>query len=190
MITDLEIANQFGQQYQENSKLVFHQEDKRISKESRRIIHACKLKKSKQKLFNDKIEMRELEQAIIQMKLNKSPGPDGIHGHMIDKLDIKGKEILLDILNTSWETGKLPKEWKNAIIIPIKKPNKNSNEIKNFRQVSLINIACKIMERIVLRRITFQLNENNLLDKTQYEFKKKTSQYCRSNTLFYTEGER
>ncbi|UYV72918.1 hypothetical protein LAZ67_10001175 [Cordylochernes scorpioides] len=69
--------------------------------------------------------------------LNKTPGPDGIHGQMISNLGKNGKEKLLDILNNSWKTGKLPQDWKTATIIPIKKLDKSADDPKNYRPISL-----------------------------------------------------
>ncbi|UYV65303.1 hypothetical protein LAZ67_3003884 [Cordylochernes scorpioides] len=71
--------------------------------------------------------------------LNKTPGPDGIHGQMISNLGKNGKEILLDIFNNSWKTGKLPQDWKTATIIPIKKLDKSADDPKNYRPISLTN---------------------------------------------------
>lgn len=106
------------------------------------------------------------------MNIKKAPGPDGLHGDMITNLSRERKERLLDIISTSWTAGKLLKEWKQATVIPIKKPNKDPKEIKSFRPVALTSIVCKLMERTILRRILFQLNQNNLLNKEQHGFKK------------------
>ncbi|UYV76395.1 hypothetical protein LAZ67_14000277 [Cordylochernes scorpioides] len=67
-----------------------------------------------------KINMKELAHALENTDLNKTPGPDGIHGRMISNLGKIGKERLLNIFNNSWKTGKLPQDCKNATIIPIK----------------------------------------------------------------------
>ncbi|UYV63814.1 hypothetical protein LAZ67_2005741 [Cordylochernes scorpioides] len=84
--------------------------------------------------------------------LNKTPGPDGIHGQMISNLGKNGKERLLDIFNNSWKTGKLPQDWKTATIIPIKKLDKSADDPKNYRPISLTSICSKLMEKIILRR--------------------------------------
>lgn len=61
MIDDSDVADAFGgEYYQRSSRLDFHQKDKHTSKESRKIIHSCKLRPSKQKLFNQPLEMAEL----------------------------------------------------------------------------------------------------------------------------------
>ncbi|UYV79585.1 hypothetical protein LAZ67_17003172 [Cordylochernes scorpioides] len=81
--------------------------------------------------------MKELDYALENTDLNKTPGPDGIHGKMISNLGKNGKEILLDIFNNSWKTGKLPQDWKTATIIPIKKLDKSADDPKNYRPISL-----------------------------------------------------
>ncbi|UYV77170.1 hypothetical protein LAZ67_14003491, partial [Cordylochernes scorpioides] len=75
--------------------------------------------------------------ALENTDLNKTPGPDGIHGQMISNLGKNGKEKLLDIFNNSWKTGKLPQDWKTATIIPIKKLDKSADDPKNYRPISL-----------------------------------------------------
>ncbi|UYV80801.1 hypothetical protein LAZ67_19001763 [Cordylochernes scorpioides] len=53
---------------------------------------------------------RELSYALENTDLNKTPGPDGIHGQMISNLGKNGKERLLNIFNNSWKTVKLPQD--------------------------------------------------------------------------------
>ncbi|UYV70770.1 hypothetical protein LAZ67_8000547 [Cordylochernes scorpioides] len=103
--------------------------------------------KSTHNIFHEKINMKELDYALENTDLNKTPGPDGIHGQMISNLGKNGKEKLLDIFNNSWKTGKLPQDWKTATIIPIKKLDKSADDPKNYRPISLTSICCKLMEK-------------------------------------------
>ncbi|UYV81132.1 hypothetical protein LAZ67_20000127 [Cordylochernes scorpioides] len=116
--------------------------------------------------------MKELDYALENTALNKTPGPDGIHGQMISNLGKNGKERLLDIFNNSWKTGKLPQDWKSATIIPIKKLDKSADDPKNYQPISLTSICCKLMETIILRRLTYPLDTRNLLPEEQYGFRK------------------
>ncbi|UYV70593.1 hypothetical protein LAZ67_7003628 [Cordylochernes scorpioides] len=43
---------------------------------------------------------------------------------------------------------------------------------KNYRPISLTSIFCKLMEKIILRRLTYHLDTRNLLPKEQYGFRK------------------
>ncbi|UYV79464.1 hypothetical protein LAZ67_17002713 [Cordylochernes scorpioides] len=117
---DKNASNLLGNSYQISSKIKFEIKDKKVEKKARKIIHDCKNFTSTHNIFHEKINMKELDYALENTDLNKTPGPDGIHGQMISNLGKNGKEILLDIFNNSWKTGKLPQDWKTATIIPIK----------------------------------------------------------------------
>ncbi|UYV75239.1 FAHD1 [Cordylochernes scorpioides] len=161
-----------GNSYQISSKIKFEIKDKKVEKKARKIIHDCKNFTSTHNIFHEKINMKELYYALENTDPNKTPGPDGIHGQMISNLGKNGKEILLDIFNNSWKTGKLPQDWKTATIIPIKKLDKSADDPKNYRPISLTSICCKLMEKIILRRLTYHLDTRNLLPEEQYGFRK------------------
>ncbi|UYV64195.1 hypothetical protein LAZ67_2007019 [Cordylochernes scorpioides] len=169
---DKNAANLLGNSYQISSKIKFEIKDKKVEKKARKIIHDCKNITSTHNIFHEKINMKELDYALENTDLNKTPGPDGIHGQMISNLGKNGKERLLDIFNNSWKTGKLPQDWKTATIIPIKKLDKSADDPKNYRPISLTSICCKLMEKIILRRLTYHLDTKNLLPEEQYGFRK------------------
>ncbi|UYV79164.1 PPM1J [Cordylochernes scorpioides] len=129
---DKNAANLLGNSYQISSKIKFEIKDKKVEKKARKIIHDCKNFTSTHNIFHEKINMKELDYALENTDLNKTPGPDGIHGQMISNLGKNGKEILLDIFNNSWKTGKLPQDWKTATIIPIKKLDKSADDPKKL----------------------------------------------------------
>ncbi|UYV84000.1 ABL1 [Cordylochernes scorpioides] len=169
---DKNAANLLGNSYQISSKIKFEIKDKKVEKKARKIIHDCKNVTSTHNIFHEKINMKELDYALENTDLNKTPGPDRIHGQMISNLGKNGKEKLLDIFNNSWKTGKLPQDWKTATIIPIKKLDKSADDPKNYQPISLTSICCKLMEKIILRRLTYHLDTRNLVPKEQYGFRK------------------
>ncbi|GFV90541.1 putative RNA-directed DNA polymerase from transposon BS [Trichonephila clavipes] len=75
---------------------------------------------------------------------------------MFENLGHRGKLRLLDIINLSWKIGRLPAEWKRAIIIPINKAGKNNWSPKDFRPIALTSTTCKIMEKN-------DINQNSVL---------------------------
>ena len=58
--------------------------------------------------------------------------PDDIHYQILKHLPSRTLETLLNILNDIWITGKFPKDWSKATIIPIPKPNKDHTEATNL----------------------------------------------------------
>ncbi|GIX67750.1 putative RNA-directed DNA polymerase from transposon BS [Caerostris extrusa] len=63
-------------------------------------------------------------------------------------------------------------QWKTAIVVPIRKPNKDASCMGSYRPIALTCMTCKLMERIILRKITFHLMNRNMLPQEQYGFRK------------------
>lgn len=59
------------------------------------------------------------------------------------------QEKLLMLYNRVWEDGRLPKSWKEAVIIPIRKPGQYTSRPGNYRPIALTSHICKLMERMI-----------------------------------------
>ena len=90
---------------------------------------------------------------------------------MLKHLGTKAKELLLALYNKTWETGVIPSQWKLAIVIPVLKEDKDSCNIENYRPISLTSLVGKLMERMVLRRLNWYLEVNNVLVNEQAGFR-------------------
>jgi hypothetical protein len=84
-------------------------------------------------------------------------------------------EALLSIFNNIWDTGKLPPSWKEAIIIPIAKPGKDSTLASNYRPIALTSCVCKTLERMINSRLVWFLESNNLVTNFQSGFRSQRS---------------
>lgn len=79
--------------------------------------------------YNVPFSLAELKAALAKCK-NSAPGKDEICYVMLRHLSDAGLQKLLSLYNKVWEEGKIPSGWKEAVIIPIKKPRKdNSNSV-------------------------------------------------------------
>ena len=59
------------------------------------------------------------------------------------------------IINLSLSSGNVPPSFKTALVRPLlKKPSLDHNILKNYRPVSNLTFLSKVLERIVLARIT------------------------------------
>ncbi|GBN21685.1 hypothetical protein AVEN_11167-1 [Araneus ventricosus] len=139
---------------------------------AKNLVKTCRQVSTSNQVFSDYFTTSELMYAIQQMDNNKSPGSDGIHGKFLENIGPYGRERLLYIFNLSWKVGVLPKQWKTALIIPVRKPNKEANSVRSYRPITLTCIPRKLIERIILRRITHHLMELNLIPEEQYGFRR------------------
>ena len=122
----------------------------------------------------------EIWNVLRRLKNGKAPGQDGITN---DLIKLAGREIvpyLMDLFNMSIKEGKVPKEWKEAIVVPIFKGGARGL-VQNYRPVSLTSSVCKIMERVLDLRIKLILEERNPLSAFQHGFRKDFS--CETQML-------
>ena len=109
------------------------------------------------------ITIAELKKTIRKLKKKKSPGPDGITNEMLIHLGNTALSKLLETLNLSWSEGKVPQIWREAVMIPILKREKNKAKAANYRPISLTSCVCKTLERIINRRLQWYLETKNLI---------------------------
>ena len=126
---------------------------------------------SKSDVFIDKINVsiKEMEDALRSLNVNKSSGPDGLHPRVLKELATVLSYPLKLLFDKTITQGKLPSQWKIAEVRPIfKKGIKTSPG--NYRPVSLTPIICKVFEGFIKDSIFKHLIHNNLLSDDQYGF--------------------
>ena len=138
---------------------------------------------------NPRMEMGELQITIDEvikvlgsLDISKAPGPDGIHPAIVKPLANIIANPILRLFQASLEEGRLPNDWKTAVVVAIHKGG-NETELKNYRPVSLTSILCKCMEKIIREHICKHLHEQSLLNSAQHGFMKNRS--CLTNLLCY-----
>ncbi|GBN45397.1 hypothetical protein AVEN_185231-1 [Araneus ventricosus] len=77
---------------------------------------------------------------------------------------------LLFLFNTIWHERSFPSSWKQAIIIPVLKPGKDSSNPCNYRPIALTNCMCKIIEKIVNKRQLYFLETKSFFSPFQRGF--------------------
>ena len=129
--------------------------------------------------FNTDIEFgynEDISRAEFLHNLNLSndsaPGPDEICYSMLKNLAPSGKRILLELLNCIFKGGKFPEKWKEAFIIPILKEGKESTKASSYRPIALTSCICKLLERIINRRLVWYLESKGLIDRCQNGFRR------------------
>ena len=115
---------------------------------------------------------KEFEDALKTLKPNQAPGLDKITNAMLTHLGPKTKKKLLQLFNASWKNGKIPTIWKKAIMIPIHKKGKPRNKVDSYRPISLTSSVCKLMEKIINKRLIWFLETNSLLTQEQGGFRR------------------
>ena len=87
------------------------------------------------------------------------------------------KAGLLNICNRSLAQGVLPKQWKSSLVHAIPKPKKDHSLPTGYRPISLLSIASKVMEHIILARLYPVAIQDNWISPLQSGFKEFHSTY-------------
>lgn len=120
--------------------------------------------------LNKPIIMTELEHAV-KVSGDSAAGPDEIPMVFLKKLPESAFSKLLNLYNTIWLSGKFPDLWKTAIIFPIHKPGKSKIEATSYRPISLTCTLCKLLEKVINKRLMWFLEKRELLVKEQNGFR-------------------
>ena len=108
------------------------------------------------------VSPEKVENLLLNLNTNKSPGTDNIHPIILHELRNFLAVPLSTIMSLSLPSGYLPEDWRMANISPIfKKGSKKS--ANNYRLVDLASICCKLMESLVRDAVIKHLTKNKLL---------------------------
>ena len=121
--------------------------------------------------YNKDFSLKELRKALKKCH-DTAVGCDDIHYQFLKHLPFRSLDSLLRIFNQTWQTGILPDSWKEAIVIPIPKPSKDSTNPASYRPIALTSCICKTMERMVNDRLVWFLEKNKLIAAVQSGFRK------------------
>ena len=122
-------------------------------------------------LDNINITHGSISKKLKNLRSDKSPGPDGVHPHLLKTFADTFAPILSIIFTISLESQELPSVWKTGVITALYKKGKKS-EAQNYRPVSLTSIPCKILESLIVDNIINHLAENLLKNPNQHGFSK------------------
>ena len=98
------------------------------------------------------------------MKLNKSPGCDGLTVEFYRIFWLQIKDLLINSLNEGYQQGQLSHTQKQSIISLIFK----KGDLENWRPISLLNIDYKILTSCLANRLQIVLPNIIHLDQQGY----------------------
>jgi hypothetical protein len=120
--------------------------------------------------------MEEVERRVFAAQSWKTPGDDGLPAMVWKQIWPVVKERVMVLFQTSLDVGELPAQWRNAKIIPLKKPNKGNYTVaKAWRPISLLSTLGKALESVVAERISYVVETFGLLPVNHFGAMKKRS---------------
>lgn len=118
-----------------------------------------------------KITEGEILEAARKLKPNKAAGLDGIVPEIVKKLAEARPDRFAALFNGILVRGKIPKDWKKARTILLRKPGKNPTEPSAYRPICVIDAMAKLMEYVTRDRLEKELGGESF-DENQFGFVK------------------
>ena len=126
----------------------------------------------------------EILDLLCSLDGNKSTGLDEISAVMLKQTAVSIAPSLTKLFNLSIATGSFPSDWKCARITPIFKSS-DSSLPNNYRPISILSIASKLLEKHVHSLVFQQLNDNCPISKFQWGFMPRRSTISALCSLTY-----
>ena len=121
------------------------------------------------------------EEALSDIKPSRCPGMDGIPSVALGAASSSLSGPLCCILNSSIASSTFPSSWKTALVRPLHKSGDRSRP-SNYRPISILPAASKVLEKCVQNQLTSHLNVSNLYYPLQSGFR---PGYSTTSTLLH-----
>ena len=121
-------------------------------------------------LTEKNLTKHEILEATKLLKDKKTPDHTGVSTSFVKQTIRAYINPFFHILNLSFNSGKVPSQFKIAKVIPIFKSGDKS-QMDNYRPISLLSSFSKIMEKVMAVRLLDFLDSNNILSKWQFGFR-------------------
>eukprot|EP00061_Rhincodon_typus_P009059 g32237.t1 len=118
------------------------------------------------------------------IKVNRSPGPDGIYPRILRKAREQIARALTDIFVSSLATDEVPDKWRITNVVPLFKKGSSDNP-GNYRPVSLTLVAGRLLEKILRDKTCTHLEAHGLIGDRQHGFVRGRS--CLTNLIEFFE---
>ncbi len=162
------VADYFGDFFAEKiSKL---KESIPANKKLDPMVHLRQRRKPTVSFYLKTVSENSVTAAVRSLKSKCSVGLDGLSTKILKgAIGVLAVPLTL-IVNTSIISCQYPSSWKRAKVIPIHKKG-NSHLASNYRPVSLLSAASKILESIVLWQVSEFCRKENIIPDFQFGFR-------------------
>ena len=120
------------------------------------------------------VDWKGVHKLLVNLRPHKATGPDSVPAFILKAAASQLAPALAKLFQKSLNTGEVPQEWRDALVVPIFKKGER-HQPANYRPVSLTSITCKLLEHIVHSNIMQHFDRHRVLNDNQHGFRKRRS---------------
>ena len=170
--TPTHIANCFTKQFTNTVKHATHKTNRHINRATHNI-----------QGYNITLTNSQVQEAIKQSKNNNSQGPDKLNTRHLKHIGPLGLAFLKSMFKTALNKSIIPHTWKLANIVPIPKPNKDTDKGTSYRPISLLSVIAKTLEKSLLPYITANIPNTPMQHGYKTQHSTVTALHTLNNTV-------
>ena len=133
--------------------------------------------------YNITLTTSQVQEAIKQSKNNNSQGPDKLNIRHLKHIGPLGLAFLTSMFKTALNKNIIPHTWKLANIVPIPKPNKDTDKGTSYRPISLLSVIAKTLEKSLLPYITANIPNTPMQHGYKTQHSTVTALHTLNNTV-------
>jgi hypothetical protein len=122
------------------------------------------------------------------MKSGTAAGYDNILPEFLMHLGPKAKTWLVTFYTRIIQEKRMPSAWRQAKVIAIPKPGKDPNNAASYRPISLLSVCFKMLERLILQRISPDLDKKIIVEQAGFRQGRSTCDQVLALTTFIENG--
>lgn len=107
---------------------------------------------------------------VKKLQNHKASGIPNVSTYLLKECFKATIHQVVHLINLSISTGRVPDDWKHAVITPVHKSG-SARTPDNFRPISILPITAKILEKCVHRQLVDYLENYSLLTTRQFGFR-------------------
>ena len=111
-----------------------------------------------------------MQDLINLMELHKAVGPSSIPNRIFKDFKKQLSILLFQLINLSFNKGVFPSSLKLGKVIPIHKKG-DTQDSNNYRPMSLLSNLCKLIKKLIHKRLYSFLHQNGCLFTYQFGFR-------------------
>ena len=133
--------------------------------------------------YNITLTTSQVQEAIKQSKNNNSQGPDKLNIRHLKHIGPLGLAFLTSMFKTALNKNIIPHTWKLANMVPIPKPNKDTDKGTSYRPISLLSVIAKTLEKSLLPYITANIPNTPMQHGYKTQHSTVTALHTLNNTV-------